>query len=48
MGTNPTTNERPAAQEPWQSWGTTTRCLILRLAEVAPSVLLVWQTYLHK
>jgi len=34
-------------QEPWQSWSVTLRCLILRLAEAAPSALLVWQAYVR-
>jgi Domain of unknown function (DUF397) len=34
------------AREPWDTWGTTVRCLILRLAQAAPPALVIWM-YIH-
>lgn len=30
--------------EPWQTWGSTLRYLIYRLAQATPTVLLLWET----
>jgi hypothetical protein len=33
--------------EPWESWGTTARYVIVRLAQTMPTALLVWQAFVH-
>jgi hypothetical protein len=39
--------EHTSTSEPWESWGCATRYLIVRIAQAAPSALLVWQAYAH-
>ncbi len=46
--TDANVDERTNTPQPWQSWDTTVRCLILRLAQAAPSALLVWQAYARR
>ncbi len=33
--------------EPWQSWESTARYLIVRLSQVVPNAVLVWQAWLR-
>jgi hypothetical protein len=33
---------------PWQSWGSTVRYVVVRLAEAVPYVVLAWQAYLRR
>ena len=33
--------------EPWQSWGSTARYLIVRISQAVPSGLLVWLAYVR-
>jgi hypothetical protein len=40
-------DEHRTTPEPWQSWGATVRYLIVRIAQAAPSALLVWQAYVR-
>ena len=36
-----------SSQDPWESWGGTTRFVIIRLAETSPTILL-YLIYLHR
>jgi hypothetical protein len=44
-GTDP--EEHSDGSEPWRSWPTTVRYLVVRLAQATPSGVLVWLAYLH-
>jgi hypothetical protein len=39
--------DTPSIQQPWQSWGSTARYLIVRLAQAVPTGLCVWLAYLR-
>ena len=38
-------DEKSPKQEPWQSWGTTARYLVIWLVQIAPWA---WLTYVHR
>jgi len=35
------------SSEPWESWGSTARYLIVRLVPVIPNAVLVWEAWLR-
>ena len=41
-------DEHKSTSKPWQSWGSTTRYLIVQLANAIPSGLLIWLTYIRR
>jgi hypothetical protein len=41
------TDEHCTVRKPWQSWGTTIRYLITRVAQAVPTAMLVWLAHLH-
>jgi len=38
-------NGHGSAPKPWQSWGSTIRYLIVRMAQASPNAVLVWLAY---
>jgi hypothetical protein len=40
-------NQREGSPLPWQSWGSTVRYLIVRIAQGLPSAVLVWLAYVR-
>ena len=40
-------HEHKATSTPWQSWGSTTRYLIVQLAHAIPTGLLIWLMYIR-
>ena len=40
-------HEYRTTSEPWQSWGSAARYLVVRFAEAVPSGVLVWLAYVH-
>jgi hypothetical protein len=38
---------RSTTPEPWQSWGSTVRYLIIRLGQAIPSAVLLWEAYIR-